>query len=228
MSCVKSLPQARSSRETGQNRGKTAGGALSCRTRPRAAGRGQCAASPPEVERLIVLGIDPGYAIVGYGVIRAERGRYVPVEYGAVTTQAGEDFGRRLEQIYAGVGALLARAKPQALSLEKLYFQNNKTTAIGVAEARGVILLAASQAGVPVFEYTPLQVKQAVTGYGQAKKPQVMEAARRLLCLREMPKPDDTADALAMAICHGQAAGSALRRAMLARPGSKIPGRNPL
>ena len=103
------------------------------------------------------------------------------------------------------------------MALEKLYFNNNKTTAIGVAEARGVILLAAKKAGVPVFEYTPMQVKMAVTGYGGAKKPQVMEMTRRLLCLQEIPKPDDTADALAMAICHGQAAGSALRRSLFRR-----------
>ena len=97
----------------------------------------------------------------------------------------------------------------------KAVFSNNQKTAIGVAEARGVILLAVKKAGIPIFEYTPLQVKQAVTGYGQAKKPQVMEMTRRLLCLRETPKPDDTADALALAICHGQASGSLLRQRLL-------------
>ena len=165
---------------------------------------------------MIILGIDPGYAIVGYGIVRAECGRYQPVHYGAITTPAGMEFGRRLELIYEETRLLFSRFQPQALSLERLYFQTNKTTAIGVAEARGVILLTAQQAGVPVFEYTPLQIKQAVTGYGQALKPQVMEATRRLLCLRETPRPDDTADALAMAICHGQAAGSTLRQRLLA------------
>ncbi len=162
---------------------------------------------------MVIMGIDPGYAIVGYGVIEARSGNFFPLEHGAVTTEAGEKFSRRLEIIYEDVNTILRKWKPSALSLEKLYFTNNKTTAIGVAEARGVILLAAQQNGIPVFEYTPLQVKQAVTGYGQAQKRQVMEMTRKLLCLREVPKPDDTADALAMAICHGQAAGSALRRA---------------
>lgn len=174
---------------------------------------------------MVILGIDPGYAIVGYGVVRAQNGRYQPLEHGAVVTQAGEDFNRRLEIIYDSVSAVLSHWKPDAVSIEKLFFQNNQKTAIGVAEARGVILLAAQKAGVGVFEYTPLQVKMAVTGYGQAHKPQVMEMTRRLLCLKEVPKPDDTADALAMAICHGHAAGSVLRRSLLRRaePG-KITG----
>lgn len=170
-----------------------------------------------------ILGIDPGYAIVGYGVIEAKSGIYMPIEYGAVTTPAGEDFGMRLKEIYEGMTELLAQHKPQAAAVEKLYFTNNKTTGIGVAEARGVILLALSQAGVPLFEYTPMQVKQAVTGYGKALKPQVQEMTRKLLKLREIPKPDDTADALALAICHGQAAGSALRRGLLER--HREPGR---
>ena len=166
-------------------------------------------------EFMIILGIDPGYAIVGYGVLRSERGRYEPLEYGAVVTKAEEDFSRRLEIIYDRIYEISTRWQPQALSIERLDFQNNQKTAIGVAEARGVILLAVKKAGIPIFEYTPLQVKQAVTGYGQAKKPQVMEMTRRLLCLRETPKPDDTADALALAICHGQASGSLLRQRLL-------------
>ena len=165
---------------------------------------------------MVILGIDPGYAIVGYGAVRVRGSRYQPLEYGAVVTKACEPFEDRLLSIYDTISAVIAHCRPDAVSIEKLYFKNNKTTAIGVAEARGVILLAARRAGTAIYEYTPLQVKQAVTGYGQAKKPQVMEMTRRLLCLAEMPKPDDTADALAMAICHGQAAGSALRRAMLA------------
>lgn len=166
---------------------------------------------------MIILGVDPGYAIVGYGVVDAQNGRFRPLEHGAIVTQAGLDFDRRLEVIYDAFTAVIQKWKPKAVSMEKLYFQNNKTTAIGVAEARGVLLLAARKAGARVYEYTPMQIKQAVTGYGQAKKPQVMECTKRLLCLREMPKPDDTADALAMAVCHGQAAGSELRREMLER-----------
>lgn len=162
-----------------------------------------------------ILGIDPGYAIVGYGVIEAARGRYETLEYGAVTTQAGDDFGLRLLEIYDGLAQLLDALKPQAASVEKLYFLNNKTTGIGVAEARGVILLALSQAGVPLYEYTPMQVKQAVTGYGKAQKHQVQEMTARLLGLPGIPKPDDAADALALAICHGQAAGSRVRRRLV-------------
>ena len=170
-----------------------------------------------------ILGIDPGYAIVGYGVIEAKNGLYRPVEYGAVTTRAGDDFGLRLTEIYEGMTELLALHKPQAASVEKLYFSANKTTGIGVAEARGVILLSLAQAGVPLYEYTPMQVKQAVTGYGKALKPQMQEVTRKLLCLREVPKPDDTADALAMAICHAYAAGSALRRGLLEK--ARKPGK---
>lgn len=164
---------------------------------------------------MIILGIDPGYAIVGYGAIRFERGAYSPVGFGAVTTTAEDLFSRRLELIYDNMEEMLRQCKPDAMSVEKLYFQNNQKTAIGVAEARGVILLAAQKAGVPVYEYTPLQVKMAVTGYGQAHKPQVMEMTRRLLKLSEVPKPDDTADALAIAICHAHAAGSRLRLNMI-------------
>lgn len=164
---------------------------------------------------MIILGVDPGYAIVGYGLVRMQNGRYQPLEHGAVVTKAGEDFNRRLEIIYDSLSEILQKWKPDAFSIEKLFFHTNQKTVIYVAEARGVILLAAKKAGVPVFEYTPLQVKTAVTGYGRAEKFQVQEMTRRLLCLKEVPKPDDTADALAMAICHGQAAGSALRRSML-------------
>ena len=162
-----------------------------------------------------ILGIDPGYAIVGYGIIEAAKGGYEPIEYGAVTTAPKEDFGLRLLEIYEGMRELLNTFRPQAASVEKLYFINNKTTGIGVAEARGVILLALSQARVPLYEYNPMQVKQAVTGYGKAQKHQVQEMTRRLLGLMEIPKPDDAADALALAICHGQAAGSSLRRGLI-------------
>lgn len=164
---------------------------------------------------MVILGIDPGYAIVGYGVVDFSGGKYKPLEYGAIVTKAGQNFSRRLEIIADALDSVIAKHPIDAVSIEKLYFQNNQKTAIQVAEARGVILLSCQRAGLEVFEYTPLQVKSAVTGYGQAQKPQVMEMTRRLLCLKEVPKPDDTADALALTICHGQAAGSLLRRRMM-------------
>ncbi len=160
---------------------------------------------------LKILGIDPGYAIVGYGIVLCAAGKYRSLDYGAITTNAGEDFNRRLEAIYNGVKHILEHHRPDALAIEKLFFQSNQKTVIGVSEARGVILLAAVQANVPIFEYTPLQVKMAMTGYGRALKPQMMEMTKRLLNLKEVPKPDDTADALAMAICHGQVAAGGIK-----------------
>lgn len=174
-------------------------------------------ANPERAFGMIILGVDPGYAIVGWGVVRYERGRFAPLDFGAITTPAGAEFSRRLESIYEETAALLAVRRPDALAVEKLYFKNNQKTAIDVAQARGVILLAARQAGVPIYEYTPLQVKSAVTGYGKAEKLQVMEMTRRLLRLAEVPRPDDTADALAIAICHGQSGGTALKRSLAAR-----------
>ena len=166
---------------------------------------------------LIVFGIDPGYAIVGWGAIAFQNNSYRAIGFGSVETEAHTDFNARLEYIYDELTAILSRCRPDALSIERLYFQTNQKTAIKVAQARGVTLLAAQKLKIPIFEYTPLQVKTAVTGYGKAKKPQVMEMTRRLLKLEEMPKPDDTADALAIAICHAQAAGSALRRVLYDR-----------
>ncbi len=164
---------------------------------------------------MIILGIDPGYAIIGWGVIRYERGKFIPVDFGAITTPAGMPFARRLEIIYDELTALLARHTPDAVAVEKLYFQNNQKTAIDVAQARGVTMLALQKSGAPVFEYTPLQVKCAVTGFGQAQKPQVMEMTKRLLRLKAVPKPDDTAGALAIAICHAQYGGTALKQSLL-------------
>ena len=158
-----------------------------------------------------VLGIDPGYAIVGWGVVDYQTPRFTAVDYGAVTTPAGMEFGQRLQGVYGGVSRILEIYKPDAISLEQLFYQHNQTTVIGVAEARGVILLAAAQCGVPVFEYTPMQVKQAVTGYGKAVKKQVQEMTRVLLRLDKVPKPDDTADALAMAIAHCHCSRSRLQ-----------------
>lgn len=158
-----------------------------------------------------ILGIDPGYAIVGYGVIDYSGGKYQAVDYGAITTDANMPFPARLQYIYNELVALIIKNDPDEMAIERLYFQNNQKTAIAVAEARGVILLAAQMNNIPINEYTPLQVKSAVTGYGQAKKPQVMEMTRRLLKLEKVPRPDDTADALAMAICHAQSSGTRLR-----------------
>lgn len=155
-------------------------------------------------DKMLILGIDPGYATVGFGFVRYRAPRYAAGKYGAILTPAGEPFEKRLATIYDSVCQLIDAHHPDAVSIEKLYYANNAKTVIGVAEARGVILLAAQQKGVPIYEYTPLQVKLAVTGYGQAIKTQVQEMTRRLLCLSAVPKPDDTADALALAICHAQ------------------------
>ena len=160
---------------------------------------------------MVVLGIDPGYAIVGYGVLEYSGIDYRALGCGAVTTDADTPFDERLEIIFENVSNLIDKVKPSCVAVESLYFQNNQKTAIMVAEARGVILLAARLKGVPVFEYTPLQVKTAVTGYGKAKKPQVMEMTKRLLNLSKMPRYDDTCDALAVAICHIHAAGTNAR-----------------
>ena len=159
-----------------------------------------------------VLGIDPGYAIVGWGVVEYISNRFAPIGYGAVITEKDTPFEQRLVEIYESVFDICKRYQPEALSIEKLYYQHNQTTVIGVAEARGVILLAAAQAGIPIYEYTPMQVKQAVTGYGKAVKKQVQEMTRVLLHLPAVPKPDDTADALAMAITFCHTNGNQLNR----------------
>lgn len=149
-----------------------------------------------------ILGIDPGYAIIGFGALEYEGSRFSTLQYGAITTQSHTLFEDRLLEIHTDMTELLHAVRPEAMAMETLYYQNNQTTAIAVAEARGVLLLAARQAGVPVFEYTPLQVKQSVSGYGKATKKQVQEMTKTILHLAAVPKPDDTADALAMAICH--------------------------
>ena len=161
-----------------------------------------------------VLGIDPGYAIVGWGVVEYNGVQFTPVDFGAVCTQAGLPFEQRLQQVYDGVKEVCTRYSPEALAIEKLYFQHNQTTVIGVAEARGVILLAAAQCGVPIYEYTPMQVKQSLTGYGKALKKQMQEMVRIMLHLKAAPKPDDTADALAMAITHCHCSRSSIQRLM--------------
>jgi crossover junction endodeoxyribonuclease RuvC len=161
------------------------------------------------------MGIDPGYAIVGVGVIEYNGQRFKTLEYGAITTPAGQPFPERLQTIYEQMQQILAIYKPEAMAVEKLFFNTNTTTAIDVAQARGVILVAAQQAGVPCFEYTPLQVKQAVVGYGRAEKKQVIEMTKKILSLTRTPKPDDVADALAIAICHAHSAPTKVTRQIL-------------
>ena len=159
-----------------------------------------------------ILGIDPGLAIVGWGVIEAVGGRFYPVACGSVTTPAHTPVEKRLSMIYDDVSRLMDKYKPDEMAIEELFFNNNRTTGITVAEARGVVLLCAEQHRLTVGEYTPMQVKQAVVGYGLAEKKQVIAMVTSLLKLPAPPKPDDTADALAIALCHGQNAGSALKR----------------
>lgn len=159
---------------------------------------------------LIILGIDPGYAIVGYGVIEYLNNHFKVIEYGAITTEAHTEFPQRLLHIYTELQEIIKRNKPEAMAIEKLFFNTNAKTAIDVAQARGVILLGAKESGLGIFEYTPLQVKQSVVGYGRAEKKQVQEMTRIMLGLQKIPKPDDTADALAMAICHAHSSCSSL------------------
>ena len=160
-----------------------------------------------------ILGIDPGYGITGFGLIEAERNQFRLLRCGAITTPAGMDFSARLEIIYEDMRKLLEVAKPDVVAIEELFFGQNVTTGIGVAQSRGVILLAIRQAGLEVYQYKPMQVKQAVVGYGNATKHQVQDMTKRLLRLQAMPKPDDAADAIAIALCHGRSATSLLAQA---------------
>ena len=157
-----------------------------------------------------ILGIDPGYAIVGFGISKYDKGRLTVLDFGAITTPAGMEFTERLKCIHEDLSYLFEKYKPDAMAVEKLFFNTNKKTAVDVAQARGVILLTAKIHGAECFEYTPLQVKQSVVGYGRAEKKQVQEMTRQLLGLSAVPKPDDTADALAAAICHIYSSSSML------------------
>ena len=157
-----------------------------------------------------ILGIDPGYGITGFGLIEAQRNQYQLLRCGAITTPPNSEFNGRLLMIYNDMTELLAMAKPDAVAIEELFFGHNVTTGINVAQARGVILLAVKQADVPVFEYKPMQVKQAVVGYGNASKHQVMDMTKRILKLSAVPKPDDAADAVAIALCHARSRTSLL------------------
>jgi len=151
-----------------------------------------------------IIGIDPGFAIVGFGILEKQGSKLRPVQYGSIQTEAGLPVPLRLKQIFEAMQSLLDTYRPDEMAVEKLFFNKNVTTAFTVGQARGVILLAAEMAGIPVYEYTPMQVKQAVTGYGGAEKRQIQEMTRMLLRLKETPKPDDVADALGIAITHAQ------------------------
>ena len=151
---------------------------------------------------MIILGIDPGTAITGYGLVSHEGNHLKRITHGVIRTSPELPMATRLSRIYQGLGELMAQYQPEVVAVEELFFNKNVRTALAVGQARGVILLSAATAGLEIAEYTPLQVKQAVVGYGRAEKMQVQEMVRVLLCLSEIPKPDDAADALAIAICH--------------------------
>ncbi len=157
-----------------------------------------------------ILGVDPGVATIGFGLVEAHRASVRLLRYGVITTPAGLPLSSRLYQISQDMSQLLEQFRPQEMAVEELFFSKNITTGIAVAHGRGVILLEAERAGIPTYEYTPMQVKQAVAGYGGAQKKQVMLMTRRLLKMKEIPRPDDAADALAIAICHGRSATSLL------------------
>lgn len=157
-----------------------------------------------------ILGIDPGIATVGFAILESEKSNYRLLQCGVITTPAHTPLSARLDQIYQDLRLLLDAFQPEAVSIEELFFNTNITTGIAVAHGRGVILLACQQAGLKIYEYTPLQVKQSVVGYGRAEKKQVMDMVRRLCNLKAPPKPDDAADAVALALCHARSTTSLL------------------
>ena len=166
---------------------------------------------------MIILGIDPGYATTGFGVVESGRGLLRLVNYGTITTPAGLAFPKRLKMLYDDMNELLGAVRPDAVAVEELFFGHNVTTGIGVSHGRGVFLLAVEQFGAPLFEYTPNEVKQAVVGYGGAEKRQVMDMTRRILKMEKVARPDDAADAIAIALCHARSATSLLSRVQEAR-----------
>ena len=157
-----------------------------------------------------ILGIDPGVATIGFGLVEADRGWQRLLQFGVITTPPGIPLSSRLWQISQDMSSLLSQLKPDEAAVEELFFSKNITTGIAVAHGRGVLLLELEKAGIPVYEYTPMQVKQAVVGYGKAEKRQVMLMTQRLLKMKEIPRPDDAADALALALCHARSATSLL------------------
>ncbi len=162
---------------------------------------------------MVIMGLDPGVATVGFGIIRSENGSQSVINYGAITTPAHHPLAERLEMIYNDCNKLIEAFSPDAIAIEELFFNTNITTGIAVAHGRGILLLCGKVHGVPLFEYTPLQVKQSVVGYGRAEKRQVMDMVQRLLRLDKIPRPDDAADALAIALCHARSANSLLYKA---------------
>ena len=160
---------------------------------------------------MIILGIDPGYAIMGWGVVRKEGSRVSPLAYGAVTTDKDTPMPQRLKHLYSGLMDVISEYHPEEASIEKLFFNTNATTAIGVGEARGIAILACANSGLEIFEYTPLEIKTSITGFGRAEKKQVQSMVTKLLGLEKVPKPDDVADALAAALCHSNS-GEARKR----------------
>lgn len=161
---------------------------------------------------LRILGIDPGLATVGFSIVDVEKSKMKLVTYGVISTPAHTSLSSRLDRIFEDMNELISSFSPDVMSIEELFFNTNITTGIAVAHARGVILLSAYRAGVQVFEYTPLQVKQAVVGYGRAEKNQVIDMVRRILALPAAPRPDDAADAVALAICHARSSTSLLSK----------------
>ena len=159
-----------------------------------------------------ILGIDPGIAIVGFGVVDTAKNKQTLVSCGVITTPAGTSLSSRLDRIYRDMNELISTFHPDAMAVEELFFNTNITTGIAVAQGRGIILLSAYEAGVPIFEYTPLQVKQAVVGYGRAEKKQVIDMVRRILNMKIAPKPDDAADAVAIALCHARSSTSLISK----------------
>ena len=151
---------------------------------------------------MIILGIDPGLAIIGYGVIKYDGQKLTIIDYGTITTAAGVPLPRRLSSIYDSMASLIEKFKPDAIAFEELFFNKNVKTALTVGHARGTALVCAEKSGTELFEYTPLQVKQAVCGYGRADKKQIQAMVKMILNLKEIPRPDDAADAVAVAICH--------------------------
>ncbi|AEY65283.1 crossover junction endodeoxyribonuclease RuvC [Clostridium sp. BNL1100] len=152
---------------------------------------------------MVIMGIDPGFAITGYGVVKYEGNKFSVLDYSAVTTGASMKFSDRLLVLYNELEKLIDKYKPDAISIEELFFNKNIKTALTVGHGRGVAVLAAAKSGIDIFEYTPLQVKQSVVGYGRAEKAQIQQMVKAILNLPAIPKPDDVADALAVAICHG-------------------------
>ncbi len=157
-----------------------------------------------------ILGIDPGYATIGFGVVDAQRGSFRLLQYGTITTSADLPFAQRLSVIYDDMNRLLDAVEPDAMAIEELFWGHNVTTGIGVSHGRGVILLSAAQRQLPIHEYTPMQIKQAVVGYGNATKLQVMDMTKRLLHMEKVARPDDAADAIAVALCHARSSTSLL------------------